>query len=77
MIAMLNFAGLVLTTIFAAVAALVCNWLLLRVMFHLMRPAAIGRTPESAAAKRLAVRLESAHGTAEVARAFALRRRAI
>ncbi len=45
MIAMLNFAGLVLATIFAAAAAVVCNWLLLQVTFHLMQPAAICKTP--------------------------------
>ena len=41
MIAMLNFAGLVLATIFAAAVAVACNWLMLRVTFHLMQPAAV------------------------------------
>lgn len=77
MIATLNLAGLVLATIFAAVAALVCNGLLLRVMFNLMRPAAVGKTPRSAAPKRPTVRTELVRGTAKLARAFAPNRRAI
>ena len=40
MIAIAHFAGLVLTTIFAAAAAVLLDWLLLRAMFQLMRPAA-------------------------------------
>jgi hypothetical protein len=39
MIAIAHFAGLVLTTIFAAAAAVFLDWLLLRAMFQLMRPA--------------------------------------
>ncbi len=39
MIAIAHFAGLVLTTIFAAAAAVLLDWLFLRAMFHLMRPA--------------------------------------
>ena len=77
MIATLSFAGLVFATIFAAVAAVVCNWLLLRVMFHLMRPAAVRKNSESAAAIRPTVRTELVRGTAELARAFAPSRRAI
>jgi len=77
MIATLSFAALVLATIFAAVAAVVCNWLFLRVMFNLMRPAAVRRTANSEAAKRPTVRTELAQGTAELARAFAPSRRAI
>jgi hypothetical protein len=41
MIAMFNFAGLVLATIFAAAIAMACNWLMLQVTFHLMEPAAV------------------------------------
>jgi hypothetical protein len=52
LIATLNFAGLVLATILAAVAAVVCNWLFLRAMFNLMRPAAVRKTPESATANQ-------------------------
>jgi hypothetical protein len=77
MIATLSFAGLVLATILAAVAAVVCNWLFLRVMFHLMRPATARKTPESAAAKRPTVRTELVRDTAELARAFAPSRRAV
>ena len=40
MIAIAHFAGLVLTTMFAAAAAVLLDWLLLRAMFQLMRPAA-------------------------------------
>lgn len=50
MIATLNLVGLVLATMFAATAAVACNWLLLRVAFHLMRPAAVRKNPESAPA---------------------------
>ncbi|MFI5058409.1 MAG: hypothetical protein ACHQLQ_09490 [Candidatus Acidiferrales bacterium] len=77
MIATLSFAGLVLATILAAVAAVVCNWLLLRVMFHLVRPAAVRKTPESVAAKRPTVRTELVRGTAELARVFVPHRGAI
>jgi hypothetical protein len=44
MIIMLNFAGLVLATIFAAAVAVACNWLMLQLTFHLMQPAAICKT---------------------------------
>ncbi len=44
MIAMLNFAGLVLATILAAAVAVACNWLMLQVTFHLMQPAAVRKT---------------------------------
>jgi hypothetical protein len=71
MVATLNLAGLVFATMFAAAAAVGCNWLLLRVMFHLMRPAAVRKNPESVAAKRPTVRTELVRGTAELARAFA------
>jgi len=77
LIATLNFAGLVLATILAAVAAVVCNWLFLRVMFNLMRPAAVRKTPESATANQPTVRSELLRGTAELARALAPSRRAI
>jgi hypothetical protein len=54
-----------------------CNWLLLRVMFHLMRPAAVRKTPEGSALKRPRVRPELVHATAELARALAPSRRAV
>jgi hypothetical protein len=62
MIAMLNFVGLVLATIFAAAVALACNWLILQVTFHLMRPAAVRKTPTQTL---------SARTTLQLARAFA------
>jgi hypothetical protein len=43
MMAILNFTTLVITTLFAAGAAALVNWLLLRATFHLMRPATAGR----------------------------------
>jgi hypothetical protein len=43
MIAILHFTTLVITTLFAAGAAALVNWLLLRVTFQLMRPAMVGR----------------------------------
>src|SRR5262249_46470542 len=39
MIAIALFLGLVLTTVFAASAAVLLDWILLRAMFQLMRPA--------------------------------------
>ncbi len=45
MSAILNFAGLVLATIFALAVAVACNWLMLRMTFHLMQPAAVRKTP--------------------------------
>lgn len=49
MIAMLRFAALALATLFAVAAAVAFDWLLLRVAFHLMKPAAgrstVPRTP--------------------------------
>ena len=56
MIALAHFAGLVVTTIFAAAAAVLLDWLLLRAMFQLMRPAAashsIGRGVDPATSRR-------------------------
>jgi len=40
MMQMLNLATLIVVTLFAAAAALALDWMLLRVMFVLMRPAA-------------------------------------
>jgi hypothetical protein len=61
MIAMLNFGGLVVATIIAAAAAVACNWLMLRVAFHLMQPAAIRKT---------SVRTGLVRGTEQLGRAF-------
>jgi hypothetical protein len=43
MIALLHFSTLVITTLFAAGAAALVNWLLLRATFQLMRPATAAR----------------------------------
>jgi hypothetical protein len=43
MMAILHFTTLVITTLFAAGAAALANWLLLRATFQLMRPATAGR----------------------------------
>ena len=65
MIAMLHFATLVITTLFAAAAAVAMNWMLLRTMFVLMRPATTRRKPASA---------QLARGTAQLVRAYAASR---
>ena len=65
MMAMIQFATLATATILAVLAAVAFDWLLLRMTFHLMRPAT---------AKRLAMRGEMVHGTMELARAYAGRR---
>jgi hypothetical protein len=61
MVAILQFATLVIATLLAAAAAVAVHWLLLRATFLLMRPAT---------AHRIAPRTELAHGTAALARAF-------
>jgi hypothetical protein len=65
MIAMMNFATLVITTMFAAAAAVGLNWLFLRAAFLMMRPAT---------AQRIPLHTELARGTAQLARAFATQR---
>ena len=62
MIAMLNFLALVFTTLFAAAAAVAFDWLLLRAMFVLMRPAT---------ARRVNAPTHLVRGTAPLARAYA------
>lgn len=62
MIAMLHFATLVFTTLFAAAAAVAFNGLLLRAMFVLMRPATARRIPATPHLVR---------GTTQLARAYA------
>jgi hypothetical protein len=76
MIAILHFLTLVITTMFAAAAAVLVNWLLLRGTFRLMRPAAAGRTARQSStgpgpAASTAVRLHLVSGTVQAARAFA------
>ena len=65
MIAMLHFATLVVTTLFAAAAAVALNSMLLKAMFLLMRPAT---------ARRVAAPAPLARGTAQLTRAFATHR---
>jgi len=49
MMAILHFTTLVITTLFAAGAAALVNWLLLRATFQLMRPATASRASRGAA----------------------------
>ncbi len=65
MIAMLNFATLVFTTLFAAAAAVAFHWMLLRAMFVLMRPAT---------ARRVNAPTPLVRGAVELARAYAPQR---
>ena len=65
MMGMLQFTALALITTFAAVAAVAFNWLLLRTMFVLMRPATAGRVP---------ARTSLAQGTGQLARVFTTNR---
>lgn len=62
MIALLSVTTLIVATLFALAAATAFQWLLLRVTVLAMQPATAGRRP---AHTRLA------HGTAQLARAFA------
>jgi hypothetical protein len=73
MIGLLNFTTLVITTMFAAGAAVLVNWLLLRATFQLMRPATAGKATNNGAAKG-ATRLTLVPGTVQVMRAYAVRR---
>lgn len=69
MLAIANFAGLVITTLFAALAAVLLDWILLQAMFRLMKPATAKTVPS--------FRSELVHGTRQIARQFgpaALRR---
>jgi hypothetical protein len=52
MIAMLQFATLVITTMFAAAAAIGLHWLCLEAAFLMMRPATARRIPARAAGSR-------------------------
>lgn len=65
MIAIAHFAGLVVTTLFAAGAAVLLDWIFLRAMFHLMRPATA-----KAASPRSNFGSELVQGTRELARQF-------
>ncbi len=85
MIAIAHFAGLVVTTIFAASAAVLLDWILLRAMFQLMRPAMIrtasyqqrGPLQKAGPTTGTTFGAELVQGTREIARHFgpaALRR---
>jgi hypothetical protein len=65
MIAMLQFATLVITTMFAAAAAAGLHWLCLEAAFLMMRPAT---------ARRIPARAELARGTAQLVRAYSAQR---
>jgi hypothetical protein len=59
MIAILHFTTLVITTLFAAGAAALVNWLLLRATFQLMRPATAGSPTTGTAAGTLLRRVRA------------------
>jgi hypothetical protein len=65
MIAMVHFATLVVTTMFAVAAAVGLNWMLLRGAFWMMRPATAGQ---------MARRTELVRGTVRLARAYSTTR---
>ena len=65
MLAMLQFATLVITTMFAVAAAAGLHWLCLKAAFLMMRPAT---------ARRIPVRMELVRGTAQLARAYSVQR---
>lgn len=73
MIGLLHFTTLVATTMFAAAAAALANWLLLRATFQLLRPATAGQTRTSGSTQS-ANRLSLVPGTTRVAQAYAGRR---
>ena len=70
MIAIANFAGLVITTLFAAAAAVLLDWVFLQAMFRLMRPAAAGPSRKMAATTTAAFGAELVNGTRQIARHF-------
>ena len=59
MMAILHFTTLVITTLFAAGAAALVNWLLLRTTFRLMRPATAGRASTGPATRTLLRRVRA------------------
>ena len=63
MIAMLHFATLVVTTLFAAAAAVALDWLLLRAMFVLMRPATARRENAPSQLARRTAQLAGSYAT--------------
>lgn len=73
MIVMLQFTTLVMATMFALVAAAALNWLCLRAAFFLMQPATARRIA-SARIELARGTTPLAHGTAQLARAYASHR---
>jgi hypothetical protein len=73
MIGLLHFTTLVITTMFAAGAAFLMNWLLLRATFQLMRPATAKQVTNGGATKN-STRLSLVTGTTRVAQAYGGRR---
>jgi hypothetical protein len=63
---LVNYAMLVMATVFTGAAAVAVYWLLLRATVELMRPAAVRPAP---------VKIELVRGTAQLLRAFDPRRR--
>ena len=70
MIGLLHFSALVITTVFAAGAAALVNWLLLRATFQLMRPATAGQV-SSGGSGNSAARLSLVPGIVQVTRVYA------
>jgi hypothetical protein len=72
MIGMLHFATLVIVTLLAAAAAVGLDWVLLRLMFVLMRPASARQSAARTQVAAGAARLSS--GAVQLARAYASQR---
>jgi hypothetical protein len=73
MIGLLHFTTLVITTMCAAAAAVLVNWLLLRATFQLMRPATAGKFANGVNPKS-ATRLGPVSGTSRLGQADVGRR---
>ena len=73
MIGLLHFTTLVVTTMCAAAAAVLVNWLLLRATFRLMRPATAGQFANGVNPKG-ATRLSPVPGTTRLGQADVGRR---
>jgi len=69
MIAVANFAVLVISTLLAASAAVLLDWIFLQAMFRLMRPAAVRVSPPQKASSTT-LGSELVHGTRQIARQF-------
>jgi hypothetical protein len=73
MIAMLQFATLVITTMFAVAAAAGLHWLFLKATFLMMRPATARRIPFGRTEGQ-PVRTELVRGTTQLARVYSASR---